>query len=249
MLYAATAFWLIVIVLSAWGVHLIWGQMAKPRIVNVVLLPGTLVAQMGHVLGLLVTGATVTNTTLIKDDETGDPEQTAEPRPRIPFIGPVIIGMLPLIMCASAIYGVGRLLGGATVGELTGTQVSRSLPYSIVAFWETMRDLINQMETVSLAIRSLDLGDWHAIAFVYLTVCLSVRMAPFPGTLRGSLAAILTLAILAAVIASFANFPRTIIETGWSTISLAVAMLMLLLLVSLLIRGLVALVRMLIDNA
>jgi hypothetical protein len=97
MLYATTAFWLMVIVLSAWGVHSLWSGMVKPRVVNIVLLPGTLVAQMGHVLGLLITGATVSNTALIKDDETGAPLQSENAQPRIPIIGPVIIGMLPLI--------------------------------------------------------------------------------------------------------------------------------------------------------
>ncbi|MBN1513099.1 MAG: hypothetical protein JXB13_13880, partial [Phycisphaerae bacterium] len=72
MLYVAMTFWLLVIVFLAWGVHQIWSGMVKPRTVNSILLPGTLVAQLGHVLGLLVTGATVSNTTLYKDDESGE---------------------------------------------------------------------------------------------------------------------------------------------------------------------------------
>ena len=68
MVYAAFTFWLLVIVLTAWGVHRLWSGMVKPKVLNTVLLPGTLVAQIGHVLGLLVTGATVTNTTLYKKD-------------------------------------------------------------------------------------------------------------------------------------------------------------------------------------
>ena len=56
MLYAALTFWLLVIVFSAWGVHWLWSQMIKPRAVNTVLLPGTLVAQLGHVLGVAAHG-------------------------------------------------------------------------------------------------------------------------------------------------------------------------------------------------
>jgi hypothetical protein len=41
------------------------------NVVNVLLLPGTLVALLGNVVGLLVTGATVTSTTLYKDDGSG----------------------------------------------------------------------------------------------------------------------------------------------------------------------------------
>ena len=53
MLYAALTFWLLVVMFSAWGVHRLWSGLIKPRAVNFVLLPGTLVAQLGHVLGLL----------------------------------------------------------------------------------------------------------------------------------------------------------------------------------------------------
>ena len=56
MIYFAVTFWLLVAVLTAWGVHQLWSGMLKPRTVNSILLPGTLVAQLGHVLGLLVTG-------------------------------------------------------------------------------------------------------------------------------------------------------------------------------------------------
>ncbi|MCH8310314.1 MAG: hypothetical protein IIB17_07450, partial [Chloroflexi bacterium] len=50
MLYIALTFWLVVIVLTAWGVRELWGGMIKPKIINTILLPGTLVAQVGHVL-------------------------------------------------------------------------------------------------------------------------------------------------------------------------------------------------------
>jgi hypothetical protein len=44
MLYAALTFWLLIIVFSAWGVHTLLSQLIKPKVVNSILLPGTLVA-------------------------------------------------------------------------------------------------------------------------------------------------------------------------------------------------------------
>ena len=111
MLYATLTFWLLVAVLTAWGVHHLWSGLLRPRTVNSILLPGTLAAQLGHVAGLLVTGATVTNTTLYKDDDSGAPEMTNDPKPRIPVVGSLIIGMLPLLSCALAIFFVTRYLG------------------------------------------------------------------------------------------------------------------------------------------
>ena len=249
MLYATTAVWLMVIVLSAWGVHLLWSGMVKPRVVNVVLLPGTLVAQMGHVLGLLVTGATVSNTTLIKDDETGAPEQTENAKPRLPFVGPVIIGMLPLMMCALAIFAAAHLLGGATVKGMTSGAVSQTLPATLAAFWELLHHQITLMETTLAAALQSDLHDWHAWLFIYLLICLTVRMAPFPGNLRGSLGAIVFLGVLAAVAGSFIDQTRTVIENGWSVLSLSVSTLLLLLVVSLIVRGAVSLAQLLSKNA
>ena len=243
MLYATMAFWLMIIVLSAWGVYQIWCGLVKPKIVNVILLPGTLVAQMGHVLGLLVTGATVTNTTLVKDDETAAPEQTRDAKPRIPVIGPVIIGLLPLITCAVAIFLAANLLGGPTVDELTKGRVSTSLPLSLAAFWELLRSQITLMETTLAAALQCAAPDWRALLFIYLLVCLTVRMAPFPGTTRGSLGAIVLLGILAALFGLIITQTDSVIDRGWNILSLSVTTLLLLLLFSLLVLGLVSLVR------
>ncbi|MCH7591541.1 MAG: hypothetical protein IH989_02010, partial [Planctomycetes bacterium] len=74
MLYAALTFWLLTVVLIAWGVHRLWCGMARPRVVNAVLLPGTLVAQTGRVFGLLITGASVRTASLYDLDEGGSTE-------------------------------------------------------------------------------------------------------------------------------------------------------------------------------
>ena len=103
MLYVAMTLWLMMIVLSAWGVYRLWSAMVRPRIINMLLLPGTLVAQLGHVVGLLVTGATVNDTTLYKDDESGDPGATQNAKPRIPILGHRISGALLLLACGRAL--------------------------------------------------------------------------------------------------------------------------------------------------
>ena len=96
MLYAALTFWLFIIIVTAWGVHTLWSGLVKPRVVNAVLLPGTLVAQLGHVLGLLITGNPVRNTELMSDDEKGAPKSEQPERQRIPILGPILVGLLPL---------------------------------------------------------------------------------------------------------------------------------------------------------
>lgn len=248
MLYAAMCFWLLVAVLAAWGVHQLWSGLVKPRTVNSVLLPGTLVAQLGHVAGLLVTGATVTNTTLYKDDESGEPEMTQDPKPRIPVFGPIIIGMLPLVSCAVAIFLVTRYLGGNMVAEATGKTVAATLPMTLAGFWELLRDQITLMESSLGAALAADWGRWQVWLFVYLVVCLTVRMAPFPGTLRGSLGAAIVLGLLAGLAASLLQASATVLESLWVVLTLSVGTLMVLLMASLMIRGGVGLFKLLASN-
>ena len=244
MLCAATAVWLMVIVLCAWAVYESWCAMVKPRIVNMLLLPGTLAAQMGHVLGLLVTGATVNNTSLIKDDETAAPQQTPDAKPRIPIIGPVVIGLFPLIMCAIAIVASARLIGGPVVESLTHSRVTSSLPQTLPAFWQLLRDQITLMETTLTAVLTGQLGDWQSWLFIYLLICLTVRMAPFPGHVRGSLGAIAAVGLITALLGMLTTRTHDVIQSGWNILSLSVATLMLLLVASLIIRGVVSLARL-----
>ena len=135
MPYVALTFWLLVIVLTAWGVQQLWSGMIKPKALNIALLPGTLVAQTGHVLGMLITGARISNNTIYGDDESGAPETTSHPQPKIPIIGPVIIGMLPLLACATAIYFIARLFGAPLLNRMDFDLVSPSLPTTLAGFW------------------------------------------------------------------------------------------------------------------
>lgn len=245
MVYAAFTFWLMVIVLTAWGVQQLWRGMIKPKVFNIILLPGTLVAQLGHVLGLLITGATITNTTLIKDDDEGEPETTPNPQPRIPVVGPIVIGMLPLVACGVAIFFLARFLGRPVIGSMDTTIVGPHLPTTMHGFWELLRSQITLVESFFAAATAVAPDDWRGLVFLYLLVCLTVRIAPFPGYLRGSLGAIVVLGISAAVVASLFDVADPRVQSGWATLNLTVATLLFLLLASLLVRGGVGLMKLL----
>ncbi|MCH7721545.1 MAG: hypothetical protein IH988_11270 [Planctomycetes bacterium] len=245
MLYVTVTFWLYVVVLSAWGVHALWSGMIKPRAVNIVLLPGTLVAQLGHVLGLLVTGATVTNTTLYKDDESGEPQTTQDAKPRVPVLGPIVIGMLPLLACGLAVFLLAHYMGGGFVVGLTEQHVANPLPTTLAGFWDLLHHQITMVEAVVNATLQSDLRSWQVWIFLYLLVCLTVRMAPFPGHIRGALGAILMLGVLLGLIGMISGRAVNAVQNSWPVLSLTVATLTFLLLISLLIRGVVGLVRIL----
>lgn len=242
MLYAALTFWLLLIVFAAWGVRKLWSGIIQPKIFNSILLPGTLIGLLGHVLGLLVTGATISETTLFKDDDTGEPETTADPKPKIPVVGHVIIGLLPLLACGAGVFFTSRYLGGTTVSQINDDVVGPKLPTSLGGFWQLLRDQITLMESTVSAISSADFHNWKTVVFLYLIVCLVVRMAPFPGNLRGALGAIVLLGIGGGVASSLFDIADPRVQSGWAVINLTVAILLVLLFVSLLIRGLTGLI-------
>lgn len=248
MLYAALTLWLLVIVFCAWGVHRIWSALVKPRVVNTVLLPGTLVAQLGHVLGLLVTGNPVRNTALMGDDEKGDPKSDTPERQRIPIIGPIIVGMLPLVACTVGLFVSAEYLGSSVLGGLTGAssiEVPRALPASLAEFWALLHGSIDVMERMLDAIIHSDLPNWPTALFLYLAVCLTVRMAPFEGNQRGSIGAIMLAGVVIAIVSSLTSTARDLVLSSWPILSFAVGMLLFLLLVSLFVSGLIGLVRIL----
>ncbi len=248
MLYAAAVFWMFVVVLSASGVYFLWAGMVKTRIVNIVLLPGTLAAQLGHVLGMLVTGGTVEGTSLMSDDDSASPKQGNTTKSRIPVVGPLIVGVLPLLTCAGGIALSTLVLGGPSVNDLIAGEVIRSIPAGVPAFWDLLRNLIDLMEkTLNVAIHAGG-SNWRAWLFMYLLICLTVRMAPLPGNLRGALGAIVTFGVIGFVIGLVFTPAQGYVERGWSMLSLTVSTLLLLLVISAVIRGAVDLGRVILKR-
>ena len=249
MLYAALTFWLLVIVFSAWGVHWLWSQMIKPRVVNTVLLPGTLVAQLGHVLGLLITGNSVSNTKLMGDDEKGEPTSDTPEKQRIPVIGSVLVGLLPLVACAACLYLAAATFGRGVVADEGGAfELPQALPLSLPALWGLLRTSITVTENLLSAILDSDLKNWATALFLYLAVCLTVRMTPFEGNRRGAIGAILLSGLVIGLLASLASPVEGAVRSSWPILNFAVGMLLFLLLVSLLVSGVVGLIRILARN-
>ena len=252
MLYAALTFWLLVIMFSAWGVHHIWAGLIKPRSVNFILLPGTLVAQLGHVMGLLVTGNSVKNTQLMGDDEKGDPKSATPDRVRLPVVGPIIVGLLPLVACAVCLWFAARYWGWSVIQGLNAEGVrgglARELPTSLPAFWEFLRGAISLMERMLDGVLRSNLFNWSTILFLYLAICLTVRMAPFEGNRRGAIGAVLLAGLVIGVLGSLIpSVQETLAASGpsWLILSFAVAALLFMLMISLMATGVVGLVRIL----
>lgn len=237
MLFLSASIWVLMIVALAWAVDYQWSRMIKPRYVNIALLPGTLVATLGRIVGLLITGAKVNNTALMGDDDRGAPLTDAAYEPKIPVFGPVLIGFLPLLACGTAIYLVVNLLGEPIAQKVPVEKIAAETPSTLDAFWSQSRSLIDLAEATCNAIRMADYDRWQTWAFVYLLMCLAVRSAPFPGNVKGHFAAIVAAGGIIWLTSTLSPAPGAIVEQSWPVLAVTLGWLLLLLFVSLIARG------------
>lgn len=245
MLYAALAFWLFIIVCTAWGVHSLLTRLVKPRIVNFALLPGTLVATLGYVFGLLITGNEVRRASLIGDSDTGEPTSDPPDKHKIPVLGSIVVGLLPIVACAGGLYAAKSLWGAALFERAAGVRVTQTVPTTLDGVWDLLRQSITAMEGLLDAILGSDLANWETLLFVYLALCLTVRMAPLERNRRGAIVAIVLAAGVIWLIGLITSQAAGVVEAAWPIVSFAVALLLLMLLITLLVTGLVGLVRVL----
>jgi len=245
MLYLATSFWLLAAVLMAWGVHVLWCRLARPRTIDRLLLPGTVAAQLGRIVGLLITGANPPSGA--GKEASGAEGMDAGPTPRMPVAGPMIVALVPLGVLATLIYVISMRLGGEVLSKIPVAPLPTEPPTSLGACWEQLRALLTLGEATLNAVREARGGGWRIVAFVYLMICMTVRMAPFPGNGRGHIGAAASFGLLALISASvFPSLPESIVN-AWPLLCLTVGWLLLLLLGSLLLNGLIMSARLFLN--
>jgi hypothetical protein len=138
-------------------------------------------------------------------------------------------------------------LGSPVLHELSTSQVSRDLPWTLAGFWEQLRALVTLSEKTLDAVRRAQIDSWQSFAFVYLMICLTVRLAPFPGNVRGHLIAIGVLGIVAALAGTVSPRFEEMLAAGWPLLSFTVGWLLLLMILSLLAKALITSARSLIK--
>ncbi len=247
MLYAALVMWLMIMIFAAQAVNRLWAGFGKPKIVNMLLLPGTIVAQLGHVLGCFASGSPVSGVVLIGSDQQGD-AQAAPAAPRIPVFGSIIVALGPLVTCGLAIYLLANYLGGAVLNQLADRSASQAVPASIEQFWALLHSWIDMAAGFVTAFELGKLTAWRHALLLYLTICLTVRMAPLPGNLRGSVLAIIGLGILLAIVGNLFGSARAVVLSVWPVLTHATASLICLMIISLLVRGAVSLLTILLRK-
>jgi hypothetical protein len=123
-----------------------------------------------------------------------------------------------------------------------------TLPTSVPAFWEWLRNAIGLVESASHALFSVDYDQLDAWLFVYLLTCMTVRLAPLPGTQRGAVVGILIIGLLAFVTSLFSPVAHETVERLWNLGSFATATLLFILILSLTLRASVGLFKIIANR-
>ncbi|HWL92166.1 MAG TPA: hypothetical protein VNT79_01410 [Phycisphaerae bacterium] len=244
MIYLAACIWLLVAVSMAWGVYCIWGTMIKPRTLDILLFPGTAVAQVGRTVALLVTGAKF-NPKAVPDKKDATASEGPVFEPSIPVFGPILTGFVPLAFTICAIFAVLTRLGEPVLIAIPHDQITQELPNTLSVFWNQLRGLITLAERTLDALRSADMVNWRFALFTYVFASLAIRLSPFRGNAAGLFGAILIAAGGIALIGTLTTLPADLIQQGWPIFCVTLGMLVLLLIGTLIARGVFATVRML----
>ncbi len=270
MFYLALTFWLMVGLLEAFAIFRLWEGLVRPRWIHLVLLPGTVVAETAHFLAALLTGAPVREAKLVSDEPVGLADEPPGPQ-GIPVLSPLLLALLPIVAGVVVIYllygnfdrsVVAAFQSAGLRGPSVDSQLTQSLTWRLGGWFQVGRDLLSLAERLVAALplggapaggaSVLGGGDsgqtWKSWLFIYLTACLAIRMVPLRGNLRSGMAAIVLVGLLATGLGKLAGRVDRGLHEAWPLLAYAIALLTLLLLVSLLVRGLVGLGYVLADK-
>ena len=139
--------------------------------------------------------------------------------------------------CGFSIHVVLLTIGQQVLVAPEESSAAASLPLSFGSLWDLLRSSIAVAEWVTGTVLNSDFGEWQSWLFVYLITCLSVRMAPMPGTHRGAIGAVMLIGIIVILIGRYSPSPEASIQAVWSLLNFTVGSLLCLLMISLMVRG------------
>ena len=250
MVYVEFVIWLLLIVFCGIGVYRLWTQMIPGAWLSWALLPATVISEMAYIFGCLITGGEIRRAKLVSDAKApGSGEPTTQAAPRWKVVGPVVAALTAILACGAAIGLADWLLGEPVMQEfgfaraLADPTDQAGTLGSWDALWARVDNQVLLLRRMCETFARLDWLNWRATLFVYLAMCLSVRLAPVRRDLRPTLAAAAVVAVAVALIGVLTTRFDDVLRAVRPILTYVWGNLLLLLVVSLLARGLVGLVR------
>jgi hypothetical protein len=248
--------WLFLILFAGAGVYKLLGRIGKPIWADWLLLPGTIVSEMAFIFGCLITGGEIRRAKLITTDHQLGPKMVkgSESVPRLKIVGPIVSAMSAIIGCMAVLVLVHNLLDSPVISDFVGhtlvppgpeAALPKDLPTSWDRFWGDITDQVLLLRRMGATLGQADWLNWRVLLFVYLTLCLSVRLAPVSRPMRPTLAAGIVVAALIALIGAVSETFSDLVHDVWPLLTYVWASLLMMLCLVLLVEGLARLIRVL----
>ena len=207
---------------------------------------------MGYIFGCLITGGEVRRAKLMAQsgDSADDGEPTAELSGGVKYIGQILAALVAIVACVAAVILTHKVLGGPVVGQfITGDGImsTAALPQQLPTSWDMLWEQVSRQVTLLRRMCEtwgrLDWLDWRVPLFVYVSLCLAVRLSPTGRPVRPTLAAAAAIAVVIALVGL--AWPRfsSIVQDVWPLLTYLWASLLLALVITGLALGLSCLIR------
>lgn len=242
MIYVAFSIWMFMVLLVGMGLYRLWTRQFGHRLVDWILLPGTACSELAYANGLLLLGRPAAGGIISTTGNSYAPGQV--PTGQFRFLVSMFASLTGLGGGCIALCLVAKSLGGPILltFALGGSEASLpvEIPHNIAILGEQWRLLSFFGKTII----QQDWTNWRTPVFIYLTICLAVRLGVIRHDWR---AALITNAAALGVLCGLHTLGVVDIESSlkhaWPLLTFIWAMLLGMLVLTLVIRGLVDLVR------
>lgn len=248
MIYAAFTLWLLLLTFAGIGVYKLGCRLIGPPWLNRLLLPGTVVSEMAYIFGCLIMGGEIRQAKLFDFDAAGDGRPRTKATAKFKTIGPLVASLMAVVACGTAILIADRLLGGPVLkafvagGLLDGsTSLPQELPSTWPALWSQAHGQLTLIRRMCETVGELNWRQWQGPVFVYLAMCLSIRLTPTRRNLRATLGAVLVIAGAIALTGLVWRKFDGVMQDLWPLLTYIYATVLTVLVGLLIIQGLAAL--------
>jgi len=257
-IYIWFVIWMFLLLAMAAGAYALLARLMSPAAVQWLLLPGTIVSEVAYMFGMLITGGEIRRRVL-PDASGGGAAPSGGGKYQ--WLGETVASLLSVVAVAVVLVTMWTLLDKPVIGKFIGVGITqrvalapldsriRSGPSSAgdVAdiIWDQAHNQVSLLRRLAGTLTELDWFAWRTPLFVYLTLCLSIRLWPSRRPIRPTLLAVVILAGVIAAVGAIWNRFESLLEDIWPLLTYVWTSLLLALVLTLLITGVVMLVRVL----
>jgi hypothetical protein len=210
------------------------------------------VSEMAYIFGCLITGGEIRRAKLMPDEAGGKAaanETGTEAAPKLKILGPIIASLIAIVACGAAVWVSYRVWGKDVIktfqaGSWSAIELPQKFPPTWDAFWDQMDGQLKMLRKMFETWGDLHWTRWQVPLFVYLVTCLSIRLAPVGRPIRSVLVAVIVIAAGIFITGAINDkFKDVLTDDVWPLLTYVWATLLMLLVATLVLHGIVALVR------